>query len=146
MKTTLAAAVALTLTAGMTLADEPYLPRAEKSVQRLDINKDGKITPDEIKPRMQRRFTSIDVNGDKSVTAQEFDAMLQKRMEQRRLRYFSLMDSNKDGTITQAEFDRVADDMFDKADADNNGGVDLAELKGFKRADWRKTYLAQPAN
>ncbi len=62
-------------------------------------------------------------------------------MERRRIRMMELMDSNRDGTITQAEFDRVVEDMFDKADADNNGGVDLAELKGFKRGPWRKNFV-----
>jgi Ca2+-binding EF-hand superfamily protein len=56
------------------------------------------------------------------------------------------MDSNKDGSITQAEFEAVADSMFDKADADHNGGVDLAELRGFRRGEWRKGFLQQPGN
>jgi Ca2+-binding EF-hand superfamily protein len=71
--------------------------------------------------------------------------MLQKRLEARRIRMLELMDANKDGSITTAEFDKVADSMFDKADTDHNGGVDLAELKSFRRAEWRKAFLGQPA-
>jgi Ca2+-binding EF-hand superfamily protein len=143
MKTTILGLVALTMTAGTVLANEPYLPRSERSLQRLDANKDGRINRDEIKPRMLKRFTDVDANADKSVTVAEIDAMLQKRLAARRDRMLQLMDANKDGSITQAEFEKVADSMFDKADTDHNGGVDLAELKGFKRADWRKAFLGQ---
>ena len=146
MRLMIVSAMALVASLGVAQADEPYLPRAEKTVQKLDANKDGRITPDEIKPRMLKRFTMFDSNGDKSVTAQEFEAVLQKRAEQRRQRLFALIDVNKDGTITQAEYERLTDDMFDKADTDHNGGMDLAELKGFKRSQWRKGYLGQPAN
>lgn len=146
MKVVIVSAMVLVASLGVARADEPYLPRSEKSVLKLDTNKDGRVTPDEIKPRMLKRFARFDSNGDKAVTAQEFEAMLQKRIEQRRVRLFALMDANKDGTITQTEFDKVTDDMFDKADTDHNGGMDLAELKGFKRTQWRKAYLGQPAN
>jgi Ca2+-binding EF-hand superfamily protein len=138
-------AFALFVLVGQVQANEPYLPRNEKSLQRLDTNKDGRIERDEIKPRMAKRFQAVDANGDKIVTVAEIDAMLQKRLEARRTRMLQLMDSNKDGSITAAEFDRVADSMFDKADTDHNGGVDLAELKGFRRAEWRKAFLGQPA-
>ncbi len=141
MKNGFFGAVALFLIAGPTLASEPYLPRNEKALQRLDANKDGRISLDEVKPRMDKRLMLADGDGDKLVTSAEIDAMLQKRLEKRRTRIMELLDGNRDGAITQVEFDRVVEDMFDKADADNNGGVDLAELRGFKRGDWRKSYV-----
>jgi Ca2+-binding EF-hand superfamily protein len=145
MRLAILGAVALSMTAGATLANEPYLPRNEKSLQRLDTNKDGRINRDEIMPRMAKRFAAVDANGDKVVTVAEIDTMLQKRLEARRTKMLELMDANKDGKITQAEFDRVADSLFDKADTDHNGGVDLAELRSFKRSEWRKAFLGQPA-
>jgi hypothetical protein len=95
MKTILLWALALTMTAGATLANEPYLPRNQKALQRIDANKDGRINRDEIMPRMTKRFTAVDANGDKVVTVAEIDAMLQKRMEARRTRMMQLMDTNK---------------------------------------------------
>jgi Secreted protein acidic and rich in cysteine Ca binding region len=145
MKTAILGASALTLLAGTVLANEPYLPRNAKALERMDANKDGRITPDELKPRFDKRFAAVDSNGDKMMTAAEIDAMLQKRMEMRRTRMLQLMDANKDGSVSQAEFARVADDMFDKADTDHDGGVNLAELQTFKRAQWRKAFLGQPA-
>jgi Ca2+-binding EF-hand superfamily protein len=141
MKTGLFGAVALFLLAGSALANEPYLPRNEKALIKLDINKDGRISLNEVKPRMDKRLAEADADGNKAITSAEIDAMLQKRLERRRIRIMELLDGNRDGTITQAEFDRVVEDMFDKADADNNGGVDLAELQGFKRGQWRKAFV-----
>ncbi len=141
MKNGLFGALALFIVAGNANANEPYLPRNEKALVRLDANKDGRISLDEIKPRMDKRLTLVDVDGDKQVTSAEIDSMLQKRLERRRIRIMELLDGNRDGAITQAEFDRVVEDMFDKADIDNNGGVDLAELQGFKRSQWRKSFV-----
>lgn len=141
MKNRFFGVVALLILTGPTLANEPYLPRNEKALQRLDVNKDGRISLEEIKPNMDKRLALADGDGDKQITSAEIDAMLQKRLERRRIRIMELLDGNRDGTITQAEFDRVVEDMFDKADADNNGGVDLAELKSFKRGVWRKSFI-----
>jgi Ca2+-binding EF-hand superfamily protein len=134
-------ALALFILAGQAVANEPYLPRNEKALIKLDVNKDGRISLDEVKPRMDKRLAMADADGNKAITSAEIDSMLQKRLERRRIRIMELLDGNRDGTITQAEFDSVVEDMFDKADADNNGGVDLAELQGFKRGVWRKAYV-----
>jgi Ca2+-binding EF-hand superfamily protein len=141
MKTVLFTALTLCFAANIALANEPYLPRGEKALLRLDSNKDGRLSLDEIKPGIEKRLTLADANGDKQVTTAEIDLMLQKRVEKRRTRIMELLDSNRDGSISQAEFDRVVEDMFDKADADHNGGVDLAEMQGFKRGPWRKSFL-----
>ncbi len=141
MKTGFFGAVALIAMAVQAHATEPYLPRNEKALQRLDADKDGRISLAEIKPRMDKRLALADADGNKIITSAEIDAMLQKRVERRRIRIMELLDGNRDGTITQIEFDRVVEDMFDKADTDNNGGVDLAELQGFKRGPWRKSFV-----
>jgi EF hand len=95
MKTVILGALALSMTAGATLANEPYLPRNEKSLLRLDVNKDGRINRDEIMPRMEKRFAAVDTNGDKIVTSAEIDVLLQKRLEARRKKMLELMDANK---------------------------------------------------
>ena len=134
----------LALASTTVLANEPYFPRGEKAFNRLDVNKDGRISTAEFAPVMDKRVAVMDTNGDKSLTAAEIDAALVKRVERRRIRIMQLLDANKDGTISEAELDRVVDDMFDKADADHNGGVDLAEVRSFKRGPWRKALLNGP--
>jgi Ca2+-binding EF-hand superfamily protein len=127
-------------------ANEPYFPRAERSFQRLDVNKDGKLVPEELAVVIKKREWVIDANGDKQVSAVEIEAAMQKRLEKRRDRIMALMDGNKDGVITEAEMDQVLNDMFDKADTDDDGSVSLAEIQNFKRSQWRKNYLERQAN
>jgi Ca2+-binding EF-hand superfamily protein len=142
--------VATTAILGMSIAEaqanEPYFPRAEKSFQRLDTNKDGKLAPEELAVVVKKREWVIDANGDKQVSAAEIEAAMQKRLEKRRDRIMALMDSNKDGVVAEAEMDQVLNDMFDKADTDDDGSVSLAEIQNFKRAQWRKSYLERRAN
>lgn len=127
--------------AGMAMANEPYFPRGERGFQRMDANKDGKLSLQEISPVMDKRLITADSNGDKIVTAAEIDAMLTKRIEARRTRMMQLLDANKDGSITVAEMDSVVENMLNNADANKDGGVDMAELKSFKRGQWRKAFL-----
>jgi Ca2+-binding EF-hand superfamily protein len=143
----LSAAALAGTAAPQAFANEPYFPRGEKAFQRLDANKDGRISTAEFAPVMDKRVATMDANGDKVLTAAEIDAALIKRVERRRVRIMQLLDANKDGSITEAELDGVVEDMFDKADADHNGGVDMVELRSFKRAKWRKALIdgQQPA-
>lgn len=127
-------------------ANEPYFPRNEKRFLKLDLNKDGKLSPEELAPVFKKRAAFVDANGDKAVTAAELEAAMQKRIEKRRDRIMALMDSNKDGSITETEMDAVLADMFDKADTDDDGAVSLAEIQVFKRSKWRKELMGRQAN
>jgi Ca2+-binding EF-hand superfamily protein len=151
-KTSAAALAVLTLSVSATLlggpafATEPYFPMAEKRFARLDANKDGKLVPEELAPVVKKRVAAMDGDGDKALTVSEIDAALQRRIERRRDRIMSLLDANKDGKITEAEMDAVLNDMFDKADTDDDGAVNLAEIRAFKRAKWRKEFLERRSN
>jgi Ca2+-binding EF-hand superfamily protein len=138
--TTLAMGLLGTMTLGA-LANEPYFPRSEKGLQKLDINKDGKLTALELAPALMKRLTRMDSNNDKSLSAEEIDASMLERVQKRRGRIMLLMDADRDGKITQAEVDVVLNDMFDKADTNSDGGVDMAEIKTFKRGIWRKALI-----
>lgn len=133
------------LSAGLAVANEPYFPRSEKTFQRLDLNKDGKLAPDELSAVVKKRERAMDANGDGQVTAAELESAMQSRIEKRKGRIMALMDSNRDGVISEAEMDQVLNDMFDKADLDDDGAVSLAEIQNFKRAQWRKAYLERQA-
>ena len=52
---------------GLAVASEPYLPKAQKTFDRLDLNKDGKISLAEFTPLAEKRFMSIDVNKDDEI-------------------------------------------------------------------------------
>ena len=131
---------------GLAIASEPYLPRVQKIFDRLDINKDGKISLAEFMPVAEKRFLSIDVNKDDSVSAAEIDASLQAAMERRRNRILANMDADKNGSITRAELDTYVAAMVKGADTDNDGGITFDEARIFKLAKWRKTLGQLSAN
>lgn len=143
MKNTHIAAAILVATAGLAAANEPYFPRSQRSFDRVDADKDGKIELTEFTPLASRRLARLDANGDKTVTAGEIDAKMQEGLRKRRDRILEIMDADRDGKITEGELDKIVEAMFNGADTDKDGGVSMTELKGFKRADWRKAYLQQ---
>ncbi len=128
--------------ASMALANEPYLPKQEKTFSRIDANKDGKIEWPEFATLAGRRMAPMDQNGDKIVSSAEIDAALQKQIERRRTRLLASFDKNKDGNVSQEELDKFAQAMFNGADADKDGALSLTEAQGFKVGPWRKIYLA----
>ena len=48
-----------------------------------------------------------------------------------------------DRRLLRSELDKLVEAMFNGADSDKDGGVTMAELKGFKTGQWRKSYLGQ---
>ena len=129
---------------GLAIASEPYLPRAQKAFDRLDANKDGKLSLAEFTPVAEKKFMGIDVNKDDAVSAAEIDASLQAAMERRRNRILSSLDADKNGSITRAELNKYVEAMVAGADTDSDGGVSFDEARIFKIAKWRKAL--QPAS
>ena len=127
-------------------ANEPYLPRGEKSFSRVDANHNGKIERSEFSPIAVRQFARMDLNGDTNVTSAEIENMMQAALIKRRDRIMQRMDQDGNGSITQAEVDKLVDLMFAGADSDGDGAVSLSEAKVFKSAQLRKTVSAKNAN
>ena len=124
-----AAALVLTATTHLAFANEPFLPRSERSFARLDADSDGKVTVNEWKPKAERRFLRLDDDRDGTVTTAEIDAWLKRGIERRKERMLSRLDQNKDGSVTRGEVDAYVDALFNGADGDKDGGLTLAEIR-----------------
>jgi len=131
---------------GLALASEPYLPKAQKTFDRLDVNKDGKLSLAEFTPVAEKSFLSIDMNKDEAVSAAEIDASLQAALERRRNRILANLDADKNSVISRAELDKYVEAMVTGADTDSDGGVSFAEARIFKIAKWRKALQPTTAN
>ena len=136
----------LVAVAGLAIASEPYLPKAQKTFDRLDLNKDGKISLAEFTPVAEKGFLGIDVNKDEAVSTAEIDASLQAALERRRNRILANLDADKNGSITRAELDSYVEAMVTGADTDSDGGVSFADARIFKIAKWRKALQPASAN
>lgn len=131
---------------GLAMAAEPYLPKSQKSFDRIDLNKDGKINLAEFTPVAEKRFLGIDVNKDNSVSTAEIDASLEAALERRRNRILANLDADKNGAISRAELDSYVEAMVTGADTDSDGGVSFSEARIFKIAKWRKALQLTSAN
>ena len=127
-----------TLFGGAALAVEPILPRSPKTFDKLDADHNGKIALSEFKPHAEQGLMRLDTDKNGVVSGAELDAYLQMRMEKRKARLLKLLDTDANGTITMAELDKLADDMFNGADADHDGSVTLDEAKQFRMAKLKK--------
>ncbi|MGE0004951.1 MAG: EF-hand domain-containing protein [Parvibaculaceae bacterium] len=111
------------------LANEPYLPRSERSFARLDADSDGKMTVNEWKPKAEKRFLRLDDDHNGTVTTAEIDAWLKRGTDRRKERMLSRLDQNKDGSVTRDEVDAYIDALFNGADGDKDGGLTLVEIR-----------------
>jgi len=131
---------------GLAMAAEPYLPKAQKSFDRIDLNKDGKINLAEFTPVAEKRFLGIDVNKDNAVSTAEIDASLQAALERRRNRILANLDADRNGSISRAELDSYIEAMVAGADTDSDGGISFSEARIFKIGKWRKALQLTSAN
>jgi Ca2+-binding EF-hand superfamily protein len=115
--------------AQLAFANEPFLPRSERSFARLDADSDGKVTINEWKPKAEKRFLRLDDDQNGTVTTVEIDVWLKRSVDRRKERMLSRLDQNKDGSITRDEVDAYIDALFNGADGDKDGGLTLAEIR-----------------
>jgi Ca2+-binding EF-hand superfamily protein len=116
-------------TSQLAFANEPFLPRSERSFARLDADSDGKVTVNEWKPKAEKRFLRLDDDHNGTVTTAEIDAFLKRSIDRRKERMLSRLDQNKDGSVTRDEVDAYIDALFNGADGDKDGGLTLAEIR-----------------
>lgn len=107
--------------------------------QRMDRNKDGKISGDEMPDRMREGLARVDENGDGAVDREEFEKIAQRmRLAATNPRYaqfqrtFMELDKNKDRKLT---LDEVPGDrkerfskMLEKLDDDGDGAIELPQF------------------
>ena len=87
--------------------DAREIQNASINLRKLDVNKDFKLTPDELGTRGGPR-------GD----------MSQRMLE---------MDRNKDGKLTSDEIPERMQRFIERMDADGDGAVDKAEMDAFQQ-------------
>lgn len=140
------AVVVLSALAPMGSAQEPTMPRSQRSFDKLDGDHNGVLTYKELQPKAEQRLMRVDANKDGQVSAAEIDAMLQKAMEKRRDRILKALDADANGMISKEEINRYVEALVKAADTDGNGGVSLDEARKFKLAKLRKLSTGGEGN
>lgn len=120
--TTGAAALALCLSTGL-YAAEP-VDTAQRLVQRMDRDIDGKISFEEYRNAMLRRFDASDRNGDGVLDANEFPR-----------EWVTGADIQAaTGTVSWSDFGAALQPVFDRFDSDQDGYLDSAEIDALAAA------------
>ena len=121
-----------------------YTQNVDATFNQVDTNKDGFVTRAEIdaaqtkelqalktrqQQELQAEFTKLDTNKDKQLSLAEFQAAARPLPPTQPDAPIAKLDSNKDGKISRDEYraPKLAD--FDKADANHDGTLTIAELK-----------------
>jgi Ca2+-binding EF-hand superfamily protein len=109
-------------------------------LQRLDADKDGKVTKSEFDAVHAAQFKAADKNGDGFVDKAEFTAFDTERRaafgarnpdarsEARVGRIFAALDADNDGKISAAEWKASGERRFGRFDRDGNGVIEAGEL------------------
>ena len=133
-------AVLLALTVGTTAIAQT--PKGMKMLGMLnfedfDIDKDGKVSKEEIRGRREIAVRSMDLNGDETLSAEELMQQHTQRAQLSVKRMIKELDSNGDGSLSFAELKksrhiRNLSRMFDRLDKDNDGYISKDEVQRVK--------------
>ena len=136
--------------------------------ERMDTNKDGEISFEEMTAKSTERFSKLDKDGNGTVSFEEmtvekkeiFDKLdkdgngsiskeeakafhelkREMRKERHSKRILEILDTDKDGTVSKEEFAASSDERFQKADENNDGVLSGDELQkmGPKKGGMKK--------
>lgn len=133
--------------------------RLERMLRRLDTDRDGKITQQEIETRVTERFERLDLNGDGRITDADLPPMMRDRdflsneagagrhrwrggrhhgrrghrRGRRMFRQLAGADTNKDGAVTIQELQDRATKRFARWDRNKDGVLEMADRDALRK-------------
>ena len=132
-------AVAGVLLAGAALAR----PQAGALFDRLDTDRNGSVSHEELAAHKARRSEGLDANADGVVSFEEVQAQRQRHREERARARFARLDRDGDGEVSVAEFEARGERLFEKLDADGDGEVSREEFRAAHRGHRRGHHDGQ---
>ncbi|MEP1206748.1 MAG: acid-shock protein [Rhizobiaceae bacterium] len=126
----LVAAASIAAMATTTVMAKDGQGRRGNIFKKADLDKDGKLTVEELVQQATSRFDRTDANKDGEITAEELaENMKRRRNERRARRMLERMDYNGDGKVTKAELEEQAKKRFALLDGNEDGFVERAEMR-----------------
>jgi Ca2+-binding EF-hand superfamily protein len=113
-------------------ADGKHGDFSQRILERVDSDKDGKISKAEFDTEGSKLFTKLDENSDGKIAENE---MPQRHWARFGGQMFDRMDADKDGQVTKAEFQAAGDKMFQRMDKNGDGIIEKDEMSQGKHGD-----------
>ena len=135
-------------------------PRHAAMIERLDSDKDGKVSLDEFKTNASAAFKTFDADGNGQVTKDEIEVRREAFKDARKAvrdasdaekdkardalhaagpfklpgagRMFDRADTDKNGSLSQAEVLASAEKVFERRDSNKDGAIDTADARPHK--------------
>ncbi len=101
----------------------------EARFDRLDSNKDGRISQSELDARRQAAFRAMDTNSDGIVSQEEYKAAVLARMTPRLEKRYAKLDRNDDGKLSPDEIGRHKRNFIERMDTNGDGAISKQEAK-----------------
>jgi len=95
-------------------------------LERVDTDKDGKISKAEFDAEGSKLFAKLDENGDGKIASNE---MPQRHWARFGGHMFDRMDADHDGQVTKAEFQAAGEKMFQRMDKNGDGIIEKDEMQ-----------------
>ncbi|WP_395016635.1 hypothetical protein [Dongia sp.] len=99
---------------------------SQRILERVDADKDGKISKAEFDAEGSKMFGKLDENSDGKIAESE---MPQRHWAKFGGRMFDRMDADNDGKVTKAEFQAAGEQMFQRMDKNGDGIIEKDEMQ-----------------
>ena len=104
----------------------------ENFVDKFDLNKDDKVTKEEVEENANNRFSKLNKDGVGDITKEDLTSSLKNKLTADFTKMFSELDENKDGLITSAEDFNFTNALTNnEGDINKDGRASLAEYTAF---------------
>ncbi len=104
--------------------------RAEQRFEKADTDASGDLTFDEFSAAFQERIGGADANSDGVMTVEEIaDEIQRRRAERMARRIIERFDADGDGQLTTAEIESRQKKMFALLDGNDDGKLEMDEMK-----------------
>jgi len=113
-------------------------PKPEEVMNRLDANKDGKISNEEAKGPIKGNFAKVDANSDGFITLEELKNELAGNKRTNKEEILNRLDGNKDSKISLEEAKGPLKEHFAKVDANGDGYISQDELQNTPKPARKK--------
>ena len=113
----------------------------DDKLERLDTDKDGKVSQTEYTTGSKASFAKLDTDADGKVTAAEMDAAyvtskpgVGAAKVESSAEKIKTLDTDGDGALSSIEHEASSRTMFDQLDADKDGSLTAAEVQAGHEA------------